>query len=256
MRRTTGPFFKNGVDLYIYDRGIRWFVNIFLFLLVVGYVIYLGVFINNYPVRHTYFKNPGMPGTLYSERYNFNWFMISFSIIGQGLLFAFVFYMLSFRENYGCHMLWFILYIIIFLVMIFVLIMLSIQYAECNGDDNPTNICNDLQWCCVHNTNPLNECGNDPCDPPKLESDLRPNAAFLGLYWTNAAVTILHFIFLVVLLVYWFTPAAVETVSPKKQEPELPKPENETIMSELTSSPPMESWNHQRTGLVRERNRR
>ena len=178
--------------------------------------------------------------------------MIAISIGGQGLLIALIFFMIIFRENYGCHMIWFILYVVFFLTMIFVLVMLSIPYAECNDPNQPKNICNDLQWCCVYYIDPTNNCGKDTsCDPPVTSDQLRPKPSFLGLYWTNASLVILHFIFFIVLIVYWFAPGP-KVAEPEAEQEQISPEEQQAVMVELTGN---KNWSQKRTGL-RERKRK
>lgn len=202
--RTTGPLFKNGVDLYDEDRTMQWTIVIFIFLFVVGFFIYTSVAVNNLSFEHTYFKNPGMPGVLTSTRYSFPWIVVMISIVAMGVLWLFICFMIVFRDNYGCHMLWFFLYFLAMALLIFALVMLSVQYADCNTQ--PDNLCNDKRWCCVNFLDPANGCPNTAPCPGVTASDLVPTTEFLWLYWTLAAVAILHVIFFVVLIVYWFSP--------------------------------------------------
>jgi len=219
--RNAGPFFKNGVDLYENDKGIRWFINIFRFLFVVGIFIYISVFIHNLRFKHTYFENPGNPGVLTSDRYSFNWVITMLTVIINVSLITFIFFMVIFRNNFGCGITWFILYILFFALLVFIIIAYGLQYSHCNGPNEVDNMCNDPKWCCVHFTNPLNQCPNTiPCAPPITQSDLSPNQDFLALFWTLVVLGALYFIFILIILFYWFSDEPVKIVDEQEQEQE------------------------------------
>lgn len=234
-----GPLCKDGVDVWMTDDTIWWFTIVWLALLTIGWIVYAGVFINSQPILHTYFKNPGMPGILNSLRYHFNWIIISLSILCLGLWILFMFLMIIFRENYGCHMTWFLLSVLFLAVMIFVIVGLSIQYGSCNQANEPNNICNDFRWCCVHTVDPANECPNFGVCPGITQDDLAPNDQFLGLFWTLIVLTFLYVVWFIVLIVYWFSPPPPEQVNPSAPTheamflpPEKPQsPETEQIKS-------------------------
>lgn len=218
--RTTGPFVKNGIDLWEDDKSIQWFTVIMLFLIIVGFFIYVSVAINNFMFKYTYFENPGQPGVLTSARYTFPWIVVMLSVISVGLILLFIFFMIIFRFNYGCHMIWFIMYVLSFALMIFVLVMLGSQYGDCNQPDQPDNICNDKRWCCVYFTNPANMCPNvGPC-PGVTASDLSPSDEFLWLFWTLIAIGALIFIYFIVLIIYWFSPAPARKKTDEKGKEE------------------------------------
>jgi len=214
--RTTGPFVKNGIDLYEADGSIQGFIVITLFLIVVGFFIYVGVGINNFPFEHTYFKNPGAPGVLTSTRYSARWIILMLSVLAVGLSILFICFMVIFRFNYGCHMVWFIMYSLAFGLIVFVLVTLGTEYVDCNNPTQPTNLCNDKRWCCVNFVNPANQCSNvGPC-PGVTSSDLVPNEEFMWVFWTLVAIGVLHFVFFVVVIIYWFS-AVPESITAKHE---------------------------------------
>ena len=204
-QRNSGPFIRNGVDLFEKDKGIRWFISIFTFFFVIGIIVYVGVFINNISFLHTYFKNPGMPGVLTSDRYKFNWVITMLTIVVHVVILLSIYCMIIYRHDYGCNILWFGLIILFFGLLLFIIAAYSIQYSNCNHPTDPDNICNDLKWCCVNFNNPANKCPNSiPCIPPITQSDLTPNLDFLNLFWYNVTIAGLYLLFILIIIFYWF----------------------------------------------------
>lgn len=201
---SVGPFIKNNVDLYEKDKTVSGVITLFLILFVIGTVIYVSVFVNSLAIPHTYFKYPGAPGMLYSERYSFEWFVIMISIILHVLVVFVIAMLVKFRYNYGCNMIWFFVYFILFVCMILVIAFLGVEYNECNGADAAGNLCNSYKWCCVHYTNPANGCPNvSPCADGTTQSNLSPNFEFMGIMWTNVTLASLHLIFIMFVMFYW-----------------------------------------------------
>ncbi|MDB9801210.1 hypothetical protein OAB94_02410 [Flavobacteriaceae bacterium] len=157
--------------------------------------------------ENTYFKNPGDPGTFSTDRYEFNWILMSISVAILVLIPMAIFFMLIFRQNYGCNVVWFTVYILFFLGLIFIIAAFGIQYSSCNAANSPDNMCNDYRWCCVNYINPLNRCPNvTPCSGV-TEPDLVPNEEFLGVFWTIVSLAFMHLLFLIVLIIYWVSPS-------------------------------------------------
>lgn len=216
MARTFGPFIKNGNDIFESESGLRWFIIVMAVLMSIGVLIFVIFGIQNYPVKHTYVENPGDPGKLESDRYGFNWILLALSVGAQVLALLFLMSMVIWRANYGCNLIWILLYVLMFVLLIVIIALMGAQYGDCNEPNSHDNMCNDLQWCCVHFINPANMCPNTlPC-PGVSQSTLRPNPAFLWVFWTNVAIACLHLVFSVVIVVYWARPAPTSWV----QEPD------------------------------------
>ena len=240
--RTTGPFVKNGVDMYETDSVMQWTTTIFQLLLWIGFFIYVGVAINNFSFKHTYTENPGVPGVLTSTRYSPRWFLVMLSVLAVGLMIFFISFMVIFRFSYGCHMLWFILYFLAFALLVVVVALLGSDYASCNTTKD--NLCNDKRWCCVYFSDPANQCPNPTPCVGVTASDLVPSTEFLWMFWTLVAVGALNFFFLLVLIIYWFSPAPRVVEIPKEKEEE----DEEAIEHN------MESWAEPKVHGLRRRN--
>jgi hypothetical protein len=208
QRRTAGPFYKNGVDIYETNTALRVVSTIFLTVFVIGFVVYIGVAINSISFKHTYFDNPGDPGTLTSTRYTYLWFVVMLSVVSMGFLWVALIIMITFRDNYGSHMFWFILYFLLIGLLVFVLLVLVGQFISCNDPTQPNNICNSKLWCCVNYLNPANHCPNiytGPC-PGVTASDLKPKTEFLWIFWIVLITCVLHIVYFIIILTYWFSP--------------------------------------------------
>lgn len=181
-----------------YDRNETFYW--FLWVLVIGYVIgvgvYIGVFIQNTSMVYTWFANPGAPGSeLVSFRGTFTDVAIRLTIFSHVLALMIILCMVIYRGNYACSSLWFLLYVVTILMTIIGFGATLASYAHCNGQNEYGNPCNDLKWCCAPEiySNPANRCPNTlPCDPAVTLGQLRANDDFLGLFWTN---TILFIVF-------------------------------------------------------------
>lgn len=174
---------------YDEKRNFYWFVWVLVVGYVAGILLYVGVFVQNNSMTHTWFANPGLPGSeLTSFRGTFTDVAIRLSIIAHILCVAIIICMVIYRGNYACSSMWFILYIVTFLMTLIGFGALLASYVHCNGQNEHGNPCNDRKYCCVPEiyANPINRCPNTlPCDPPVLVEELCPNADFLGLFWVN-----------------------------------------------------------------------
>lgn len=219
--RSSGPLLKNGVDLFEADPAMWWFVMIMLTLFTLVFFFYIAIFINNIAIPHDYFKNPGMPGTLTSQRYGLNWVWLFLSVIAQGICLLLIFLMVYYRAYYGCHIVTFFLYFGLFVLMLIIMSYWAAQYSSANGDREKTNPFNDPKWCCVHFVDPYNECPNTiPCNPPVTQDQLHRNADMLWIFWVFVAVVILHFMYFIVMLVYWFSSPPFAGPRPEMQRRE------------------------------------
>ena len=192
-----------------YDKltWVYWVVWGWFALFLIGNILYVGLFVQNNSSTYTWFRNPGAPGTmLSSKRGTFEDISIRLSIIGNLVTLAVVCSWIMYRQNFGCNILW----ILLFGVMIFMTLLGNMGmgrfYNECNGQLQYGNICNDQNWCCVNEIfgNPLNGCPNTvPCAIPKSLNDLHPNQDFMGLFWLNFIMLVFQCAFLVFTIIFW-----------------------------------------------------
>ena len=218
-KRSVGPFIKNGHDLFVESSGLWWFTTIFLFLIFIGSLVYVALFINSFSFEHTYFKNPGQPGILSSQRYSFLWVITMLTVVAHFALLYVVFLFVRFRANFGCNVVMFILYILIFAFVAYAVAVFGVEYNDCNKPDQRNNMCNAKEWCCINYSNPLNECPNStPCTDGTTQNTLEPLFEFSGIIWSNVALASLYFIFILVMVIYWFSsPDAFDDVEDYEQ---------------------------------------
>lgn len=204
-----GPFYDEKEDLYETDRGLHWFLWLLVIFYTIGLLLYVAVVINNISRPHTYFKNPGTPGQLFSLRYDIYWVVEFLSVIVVFLFPLCVMLMIIYRNVYGCNIGWTIVFFILFGLHLFTVVTLIGAYAECNQDEQFANPCNDYKWCCVPAVYSVlaNMCPNSiPCaapGSPTTRAELRANADFLWLFWMNVFFFILHVLYLAVVFLYW-----------------------------------------------------
>ena len=175
------------------------FNTIVLSFYIIASLFYVGIFINNSNREHTYFKNPSIPGTLYSERYDVYWFAYFFSVVAVTLIPVAVLMLMLFKNNVA-------LYVILGLFVIlqlFTVVIFSGAYVECNNDHQAGNPCNDKRWCCAPEVHavPGNKCPNyTPCPGgPFNRQELHPDPDFVWIYWFNIWFLVVH-----ILLGLWY----------------------------------------------------
>jgi hypothetical protein len=176
----------------------RWILWLFIIIYCILLSVYCGVYIlNNSPI-YTYFKNPGAPGaSLSSTRTNFDAVTVRMTVFGNILAIAFIMLMNArdFRDIYALNVAFFVLYCISIFFVFMGLIGLGNDYANCNGQNQYGNLCNDWQYCCPLEilSNPANGCPNTvPCPGGPLLEQLGPNPDFLGLFWINFVLLLLQ----------------------------------------------------------------
>lgn len=237
-----------------YDKStfVFWFLWVWIGLFTIGTIVYAGIFIQNNASVYTWFKSPGAPGSaLTSKRGTFEDIAIRLTVAGNLLSLAFVCSMLTWRKNFGCNILWIVLFAIASFLTLLGILAMGRMYSECNQQLQYGNICNDDNWCCVNEifSNPLNGCPNTvPCAVPKALNDLHPKADFLGLFWTNFLLFVFQCGMVVFILVFWtksWTKSEEGTTEDFGQEPPEPlepkKKEIEPVPQiEFEKQPPTE----------------
>lgn len=206
------PLVQKGKDLYEENTFIYYFLNITLWLYILGFIAYL-VLIINVQVTYTYNKTPGSPGTLFSLRFDsLLWWGLMLGVARMFVPFA-VMNMILYRRTYGCSVFWIIFLSVIVLLDIFSFVVLAAQYGSCNHDNQPNNLCNSLLYCCVPQIfmNSNNMCPNAaPCpatvdlpNPPSTLADLSPNSDFLWLFWTQFIFILFDLVWIMLIVGLW-----------------------------------------------------
>ena len=227
----SNPFYREGEDLYEKDGRIRFFVGLFQLLFVLGAVVYVGVFIHNFPFKHTYTENPGNPGILISDRYTFGWVITMLSAVTYLAMLYLIHMWIITRKHFGWSTLMFVLYLAFFCLLVLILVFFSITYAGCNAADAPQNMCNDYKWCCVH---ALDHCPTYINCPGVTESDLVPKREFTTIFWANVAMVGLHAVFLIVVLLYWSSPMRAEKEPVYEHLAAAPMPKKTQISTNIS----------------------
>jgi hypothetical protein len=217
-----------------YDKSkfVFWFTWAWIAISTIGFIVYL-IFISNNSSVYTWFKNPGAPGSqLSSKRGTFEDIAIRLSIAGNILAVVFICSMVTWRKNFGCNILWIVLFAIASFLTLLGILAMGRMYSECNGQLQYGNICNDQNWCCVNEifSVALNGCPNTvPCAVPKALNDLHPKADFLGLFWTNFILFVFQCAMIVFVLVFWSWPkpegGTTEGLGQESPEPIPKQPE-------------------------------
>jgi hypothetical protein len=211
---------------------------------VVVYILlqaaFIGVFINNVRVPHSWFLNPATPGAqLDSQRGSVTTVSLRMAIIADIFFVFCLMGVIAFRSNYGGSIFFMFMIGGCFLVSLYAITALGANYSHCNTQDNIYgNLCSDKRACCVEElrANPANRCPNPlPCtDPEVLMSDLVADPDFLGIFWIHFANWfVFQMPWLIVLLYYWNVKvepsvAALPPVyeeEPSKDETPLPPPQ-------------------------------
>jgi hypothetical protein len=129
-----------------------------------------------------------------------------------------------FRYDYGCTITTWIFYLLSLAMLLFAMIGLATYYANCNGQSQFGNLCNDLQWCCVDEIymNVDNRCPNTLGCPPGITlAELAPESTFLGIFWLTVVFVVFNTVYTIVALVWWCG-APPSPTKRLEEEPELP----------------------------------
>ena len=201
---------QQGQDLYENSAVLYYFLQVVMWLYIVGAIAYL-VLIANVNIRHTYQLPNTMPGQLYSDRYSsMTWIFLMLSVIGN-LSVAFLVPMLVlWRKDRGCSILWMVFFVIFTLFSGFTVTVLGAQYGSCNKQNQNGNICNDYDWCCAVEiySNPANLCPNTgPCllaGQPSSVAELSSNVDFRWLFAVSIVFMLFDLLFFILITTLWF----------------------------------------------------
>lgn len=202
-----GPFFiAPDDDVYENDRWLHWLLWFIVGVYVVTVLLYGAILVNNTAFEHTYVKHPSAPGVLTSARYSLDWWAYSVMSMVVVVFPLVVMLWIIFRKQYGCNVLWFIIFLLAFIAHTGGCVVLSVSYAQCNDDGQANNPCNSKLWCCAPEiyTNVANDCANAlPCTPPVTLGELTPDADFVWFYWTSIYFALFHIVFAGIVISYW-----------------------------------------------------
>lgn len=209
-----GPFVtSNGDDIYEQDNLLQWILWLTVTFYIIATLFYIGIFINNVQIEHTYVKHPSTPGTLTSDRYNLYWVAYFLTIVVAVFFPVVLMLMILFRETYGCNVFNTVVFVIAFSAHLFAVIVLLTAYVQANKvESDPNNPANSKLWCCLHEiySNPINDCPNvTPCIGPNVPaslSELQIDPDFLWIFWLNVYFLVLHVVFGGVIASYWQSP--------------------------------------------------
>lgn len=221
LKKNDTPWVRRNMDYYATTPSLYWYLWVMLFFYV-GLVIfvYIGVLIQNTSILYTYFLNPGAPGTLTSLRYNFTAIMLLLSVIVNFCFPLFIMFAIIYRYDHGCSVLWVVFFVILIGLQVLIIAGLGDQYSTCNQNGQFGNLCNDLEYCCVYYTDPVNQCPNTiACTPAKTASELAPNSDFLALFWFNFVfLFVFQLPYMIVTFVYWFSDNGEKTAEFVEQD--------------------------------------
>lgn len=184
------------------------YLYIFISIYLIGVLIYIGAFIQNLSVTHTYFSSLGSPGDeLVSYRGTFVDVSIRLTVLAHIFNVAFILMMIAYKEKNTCYIVWFSLYVVAFIMIFMGFSAMTNEYWYCNGQNQQGNICNSLVWCgpVEIQSNLANGCPNPLpySDPIILLGELRPREDFVGLYWLNFILFIMSLGFIIAMIVFW-----------------------------------------------------
>lgn len=179
-------------DLYDRNMCVKWTLNMFIALYIVGFAAY-GVLIVNINERHDWFATPGAPcSELVSTRYNnvtywaiaFSCFRVFFMVAMLGII--------GFKRVIGCTTAWVVVMFVATFIDAFVWIILLSNVVGANDPLRPT-ICDDLLKCNVREfyENPRpNWCTNTELTPRDIDltiDELEINDDCKWLFGANTA---------------------------------------------------------------------
>ena len=225
-------------DYYTKQSPWYWTLQFVVTLYGMGALAYLVLIQNSHVVNTVFNSLPG--GTYYSWRYvTFVWWALMLSC-AKVLTYPFVNAAILFRGTRGCTIFWHTLLALLVIIDVVVMVGLGTQYAGCNMNGEPGNICNDPRYCCALEiyTVTSNGCFNNfACTPPVTLSELQPNADFLWLFWTNFTFLIVDMlIFLFFSLSFMYCP--VYTLSASALDDDDDWSDSDGDDSEFAKDPP------------------
>lgn len=192
-------------DLYDRNMCVKWTVNIFIAIFIIGYLMY-GVLIINFHEEYNWFTQAGNPcGVLVSTRYNnITYWAITFSVFRLFFLLALL-AIIGFKNVKGCTTAWVAVMFVCIAIDFFVWVILLANGLGHNTPGNPT-IADDLLKC---NAAPFyeypeaNRCLNGPLVARAFDltqDELEWNEDFKWLFAANTV-----YLFLMDALLMGFT---------------------------------------------------
>lgn len=139
--------------------------------------------------RHTY-ETSAPPGTLVSDRWNFEFWVVGLYVLLWLIPLSFAF-MLGAPYSAGRRVFHLILITLLFIWYTVLLVIGAVQWANANKTDvdNYDNPANDDRWCCVYFNLPGAPCVNTaPCVPGVGAGDLTVDHVFLMQFWYNVVL--------------------------------------------------------------------
>lgn len=179
-------------DLYDRNMAIKWIVNLFIALYIIGYAMY-GVLMVNVNPRYDWFSVPGAPcSELVSSRYNnVTYWAIAFSVFRIFFMVA-IMAIIGFKRVVGCTTAWVAVMWLVVAIDSFVWVILLSNIVAANRPGHPT-ICDDPLKCNVREfyVNPKpNWCLNTEATPRSIDltlDELGINEDCKWLFGANSA---------------------------------------------------------------------
>ncbi len=132
---------------------------------------------------YSYLLQP-TPGTLYSERWDYNFFVTG-SIILLIIAPISLFFVVSFPKAKAMRIVHLVIVIILIVWYLSAFIVGCVDWSSANVGtvSNFFNKANDARWCCVYYTLTGSPCPQSPCNPNYLATQLTTDPLFLFQLW-------------------------------------------------------------------------
>lgn len=202
-------FVKNGRDIFLEASGVYWLVTA-LIIVYSGLLVGQWVTVMNIDVTHTYFSNPGAPGVLLSYRYSSPIAIALELMCTRIFLLMCIACLIIYRKSFSWTFFWLIFVVLLFGAQVYAFFALTGEYINHNKDGNRYGLAADPWFCCAkeRHDNPLNYCVNIwPCGgsvPTFFAVEhLRPNLAFIALFWVNCFLFLLDVAWMSWILYMW-----------------------------------------------------
>lgn len=172
----------------------------FIFLLVFLPLMFYAPTASNY--IYSYLLQPN-PGTLYSERWSYNFFVTG-SIILLIVAPITMWYSVSFPRSKSIRIVHIVIVVILIVWYLIGFIIGCVNWASANEGtvSNFFNKANDARWCCVYYMLPGSPCPQVPCNPTYMASQLTTDALFLFQLWYTFVLWIALLVDIVFFMAY------------------------------------------------------
>jgi hypothetical protein len=186
----------------------------------------------NFQITHSWFLDTPIGSILRSSRFSAQWWLLAFTHVRAILIWTACFSQ-TVPQNTFRHLIHIVGGVIVILVDLVLFLILGFSWITCNTDGNPSNMCNDLLYCCVYFTTPANNCPNTiACVPSLGPADLGANSDFLWVFWTTFAALLCDLCIVLPAYILWGSYSYLYSLS---SEDSLQGGINEEISSEMTA---------------------